>query len=377
MDVEVMDVTEQFDVNTFIQPLSLHDVFQRPSEIFPMVADVIERPLVQGHMPEEMVSLLCLEQVVIHKAYEAKRILATEIRQESPRHFLIPATYKGRLKRRPREFPTAYDLGRARSDTEPLHVVATRGFDSTYSGLAFVLAGDEFIVRKSKSSEIACDGREDRADALSCLKIKGKMHEPVHLPMCLEGGFMEVVHDKRQYTMSEICHWFPLPFNVKVSVRDLSLKEDILAGVPGLRIEEEINDPYLLISTPDLSSWWEVPVNRTHMTVHLEKSWTGEVPTCKVNSAVEEISEDCYYTMRRYAFTTVTPPPRPPKKPKQPPARPTKRQPNPRPEKPTSCSPEVTSTVIFMYIVKYEHTYIVERSLMCPNNFSPWFTKAA
>ncbi|XP_072551172.1 protein THEMIS isoform X2 [Salminus brasiliensis] len=338
MDVEVMDVTEQFDVNTFIQPFSLQDVSQKPSEIFPMVADIIERPLAERHIPEELLNLIHSDQVIVHKAYEAKRTLATEIRQESARHFLIPTTYKGRFKRRPREFPTAYDLEQACSDTEQLHVVATRGFDSTYSGLASVIAGDQFIVKKSKMKELAGNETRDAVDALGCMKIKGKTHESVHLPMCLDGGFMEVVHDKRQYSIDEVCNRFPFPFNVKVSVRDLSFKEDILASVPGLRIEEQITDPYLLISTVDLSSWWEVPVNRLHMTVHLEKSWTGGVPTTGVNSAVEEIPEDCYYTMRRYAFTTVMPPPRPPKKPKRPPARPAKPQPIPRPEKPTNIS---------------------------------------
>uniref|UniRef100_A0A8B9LGN5 Thymocyte selection associated n=1 Tax=Astyanax mexicanus TaxID=7994 RepID=A0A8B9LGN5_ASTMX len=318
MDVEVMDVTEQFDVNTFIQPLSLQDVFHKPSDIFPMVTDVIEGPLVEMHVPVELLNLLHSDQVIIHKAYEARRILATEIRQESARHFLIPTTYKGRFKRRPREFPTAYDLEQARSDTEQLHVVATRGFDSTYSGLASVLAGDQFIVKKGKMSEV--NGNGSAVNSLSCVKIKGKAHEPVRLPMCLDGGFMEVVHDKRQYSIDEICQRFPLPFNVKVSVRDLSFKEDILASVPGLRIEEQITDRYLLISTLDQSSCWEVPVNRIHMSVHLEKSWTGGAPTAVVNSAVEKIFEDCYYTMRRYAFTTVMPPPRPPKKPKQPPS---------------------------------------------------------
>ncbi|XP_022541267.2 protein THEMIS [Astyanax mexicanus] len=341
MDVEVMDVTEQFDVNTFIQPLSLQDVFHKPSDIFPMVTDVIEGPLVEMHVPVEMLNLLHSDQVIIHKAYEARRILATEIRQESARHFLIPTTYKGRFKRRPREFPTAYDLEQARSDTEQLHVVATRGFDSTYSGLASVLAGDQFIVKKGKMSEV--NGNGSAVNSLSCVKIKGKAHEPVRLPMCLDGGFMEVVHDKRQYSIDEICQRFPLPFNVKVSVRDLSFKEDILASVPGLRIEEQITDRYLLISTLDQSSCWEVPVNRIHMSVHLEKSWTGGAPTAGVNSAVEKIFEDCYYTMRRYAFTTVMPPPRPPKKPKQPPARPAKPQPSPRPDKPLSASCSIKS----------------------------------
>ncbi|XP_017317562.1 protein THEMIS isoform X3 [Ictalurus punctatus] len=336
LDVEVMDVTDQFDTSAFIQPLSLQDVFQKPCEIFPFVAEVIERPILEGNMPEELASLLDCTQIIVHSAYKAKRILATEIRQESPRHFLIPTSYNGRLKRRPREFPTAYDLKRAQSDTEKLHVVATRGFDSIYDGLASVLVGDEFQVKKKEPKH---DEIGDKMDSLTCLKIKGKSHEAVRLPMFLDGGFMEVIHDKRQYSIAEICRWFPMPFNVKVSVRDLSLKEDILAGVPGLRIEEEIVDPYLLISTTDLSSWWEIAVNRTHMTLHMDKRWNDGEPLCSVNSFVEEISEKCYYTMRRYAVATVTPPPRPPKTPRRPPERPVKTQ-QAKPETPTTGSPK-------------------------------------
>ncbi|KAF4091977.1 hypothetical protein AMELA_G00015780 [Ameiurus melas] len=333
LDVEVMDVTDQFDTSAFIQPLSLQDVFQKPCEIFPFVAEVIERPILEGNMPEELASLLDCAQIIVHRAYNAKRILATEIRQESPRHFLIPTSYNGRLKRRPREFPTAYDLKRAQSDTEKLHVVATRAFDSIYDGLASVLVGDEFQVKKKEPES------GDKMDSLTCLKIKGKSHEAVRLPMFLDGGFMEVIHDKRQYSLSEICRWFPVPFNVKVSVRDLSLKEDILAGVPGLRIEEEIVDPYLLISTTDLSSWSEIAVNRTHMTLHMDKRWNDGEPLCSVNSFVEEISEKCYYTMRRYAVATVMPPPRPPKTPRRPPERPVKTQ-QAKPETPTTGSPK-------------------------------------
>ncbi|XP_053370517.1 protein THEMIS [Clarias gariepinus] len=336
LDVEVMDVTDQTDTSSFIQPLSPHDIFKKPCEIFPFLAEVIERPTVEGNMPEELAFLLDCTQIIVHRAYKAKRILATEIRQESPRHFLIPTSYNGRFKRRPREFPTAYDLKRAQSDTEKLHVVATRPFDSVYDGLASVLVGDEFQVKRKepKHGEIG-----DKIDSLLCLKIKGKSHEAVRLPMFLDGGFMEVIHDKRQYFISEICRWFPLPFNVKVSVRDLSLKEDILARVPGLRIEEEIADPYLLISTTDLSSWWEIAVNRTHMTLHIIKKWEDGEPSCGVNSFVEEIFEKCYYTMRRYAVATLTPPPRPPKTPKRPPERPVKPA-QAKPEKPTPCSPK-------------------------------------
>ncbi|KAK3506746.1 hypothetical protein QTP70_023744 [Hemibagrus guttatus] len=337
LDVEVLEVTDQIETCAFIQPLSLQDVFQKPREIFPFVAEVIESPTIEVNMPEELAFLLKCRQIIVHSAYKVKRILATEIRQESGRHFLIPTSYNGRLKRRPREFPTAYDLKRAQSDTENLHIVATRAFESVYDGLASVLVGDEFQVKKKEHNHVET---RDTTDSLKCSKIKGKSHEVVRLPMFLDGGFMEVIHDKRQYTISEICHWFPLPFNVKVSIRDLSLKEDILAGAPGLRIEEEIVDPYLLISTTDLSSWWEISVNRTRMTLHMDKRWNGEEPLSGVKSFVEEISEKSYYTMRRYAVATVTPPPRPPKTPKRPPERPIRTQ-QTKSEKTAICSPKL------------------------------------
>ncbi|XP_016430721.1 protein THEMIS-like [Sinocyclocheilus rhinocerous] len=327
LDVEVVDVTEQFDCDSFVQPLSLMDVFKRPPEFFPVVAKLsCERPF---KLSPELETLFHSKQVIIHHAFSAKRILASEMGRESTRHFLIPESYNGRFKRRPRQFPTAYDLERARSETEQIRVVATREFESVYNGLASVNAGDEFIVTKGKSCALSHNGTKRAADAFQCLKVteksqKTEVKEPVRLPVCLEGGFMELVKDKRQYTIAEICRWFPLPFNVNVSVRDLSLKVDVLAGAPGLHIEEEISDPCLVISNTDLSEIREVPVNRADLILNIKQHWDGENPICSGNSAIEEISEDCYYTLRRYAVTTITPPPRPPKKPKDPPPRPPK-----------------------------------------------------
>ncbi|XP_042602289.1 protein THEMIS-like [Cyprinus carpio] len=323
LDVEVVDVTEQFDCDSFVQPLSLMDVFKSPPELFPVLAKLsCERPF---KLSPELEKLFNSNQVIIHHAFYAKRILASEMGHESTRHFLIPESYNGRFKRRPRQFPTTYDLERARSETEQIRVVATRDFESMYNGLASVSTGDEFIVTKGKSCALSHNGTMRAADAFQCLKVTGtKAKDLVRLPMCLEGGFMELVKDKRQYTIGEICRWFPLPFNVKVSVRDLSLKMDVLAGVPGLHIEEEISDPCLLISNTELSEIREVPVNRTDLILNIKQRWDGQSPVCSGNSVIEEISEDCYYTLRRYAFTTITPPPRPPKKPKDPPPRPPK-----------------------------------------------------
>ncbi|XP_056621118.1 protein THEMIS [Triplophysa dalaica] len=320
LDVEVMDVTGQFDCDSFEQHFSLKDVYKSPAELFPVVAEL--SCLSSFKLSPELNSLVHSDQVIIHHSYCPKRILASEMCSESPRHFLIPESYKGRLKRRPRRFPTAYDLERARSETEEIRVVATREFESGCDGLASVHDGDQFVVTKGKRG-----GTEKAAEAFECLKVGEKsqeleVKESVRLPMCLEGGFVELVSDKRQYTIAEICRWFPLPFNVNVSMRDLSLKVDILAGVPGLCIEEEISDPCLLVSTFDLSEMMEVPVNRTDLTLKIKKPWTGESLARNGISAVEEISEDGYFTLRRYAVATVTPPPRPPKKSKNPPPRP-------------------------------------------------------
>uniref|UniRef100_G3UMH7 Thymocyte selection associated n=1 Tax=Loxodonta africana TaxID=9785 RepID=G3UMH7_LOXAF len=187
--------------------------------------------------------------IVIHKKYQASRILASEIRSNFPkRHFLIPTSYKGKFKRRPREFPTAYDLEIAKSEKESLHVVATKAFHPPYEELSSVSVGDQFLVHHSQTTEVLCEGIKKVVNVLACEKILKKSYEAALLPLYMEGGFVEVIHDKKQYQVSELCTQFHLPFNVKVSVRDLSIEEDILAATPGLRLEEGITDSYLLIS---------------------------------------------------------------------------------------------------------------------------------
>ncbi|XP_066555373.1 protein THEMIS [Amia ocellicauda] len=315
LDVEVIDVTDKFDINCFVLPLTPADIFKRPPEEFPIIAEIIEGP---EQTPDELHFLRSCNKVIVHRAYEVKLILASEIRSDVQRHFLIPFTYKGKFKRRPREFPTAYNLEIAKRDKEQLHVVATKAFESHYEGLATVFVGDQFLVQKRETSEVIYGETCKMVEALACEKIEGKKYEPVLIPMCLEGGFVEVIHDKKQYNIFEICEKFPLPFNVKVSVRDLSIKEDILAAIPGLHLEEEITDPYLLITSLDLSECWEVPVNRIKMSLQLLHKPEKQNQLPLVRTLVEEISEDHYYTLRRYITATLCPPPRPPKKPMQP-----------------------------------------------------------
>uniref|UniRef100_A0A8C2VK41 CABIT domain-containing protein n=1 Tax=Chinchilla lanigera TaxID=34839 RepID=A0A8C2VK41_CHILA len=108
LDVEVKDITDSCDANWFLQLLSTKDLFEMTGTEFPIVAEVIEAP--QGNQVPRNI-LQPGKIIVIHQKYQASRILASEIRSSFPkRHFLIPSSYKGKFKRRPREFPTAYDL---------------------------------------------------------------------------------------------------------------------------------------------------------------------------------------------------------------------------------------------------------------------------
>lgn len=279
-----------------------------------MVAEVMEGPS-GSQKPYNLLSTG--KEIVIYKKYQAARVLAFEMRSDSSkRHFLIPMSYKGKFKRRPREFPTAYDLEIARSEKEQLHVVATKAFVSLHKELFSVSVGDQFLVQQCQTSEVLYEGRKKLIDVLACEQILGDSYKKVLLPMYMEGGFVEVIHDKKQYHLSEICKEFHLPFNVKVSVRDLSIEEDVLAAAPGLQFEEEITDSYLLISSASSPmESWEIPVYRLNMLVHLLSKDVPTVVPPVTRTTVEEVSKEEYYMLRRYENLTLHPPPRPPKKP--------------------------------------------------------------
>ncbi|XP_078069842.1 protein THEMIS [Mustelus asterias] len=315
LDVEVVDVTEVSDINTFVQPLSLIDLFKRPDEDFPLLAEIIEYPD-QQHIYN---SLKAGKVIVIHEKHFAKTTIVSENRSDlNKKHFLIPKSYKGRFKRRPREFPTVYDLELAIKSNEHLHVIATKEFKSDYEEFSSVCVGDQFIVYQCQSMEVSCEGDKRIVEALACEKIMGKDYEKVLLPTYIEGSFVEVIHDKKQYNISDICKDFSLPFNVKVSVRDLSINDN-LAALPSLKIEEEIADPCLLVSLLDSpSECFNIPVQRVNMSIQVMQEPARNVPSSTPKTIVEEINKDLYYRLRKYAKSTLHPPPRPPKKPQSP-----------------------------------------------------------
>ncbi|KAM6462489.1 protein THEMIS [Liasis olivaceus] len=314
LDVEVEDVTDHYNINSFLQPLSVKDILEKTDTGSPFVVAVIEASIGNKHS----YNLLGPgREIVIYKKCQAARILASEIKNNSSkRHFLIPTSYQGKFKRKPREFPTAYDLEIARNMKEKLHVVATKAFGCPHEEMCSVSVGDEFLIPKNQKSQAVEFGRQCVQTALPCEQIilPKKAHKPILLPMFMEGGFTEVVHDKKQYDLLELCNDFHLPLNVTVAIRDLSIQEDILAGVPWLRLEEEINDSYLLISNfSNPTEIWEVSVHCLNMTFQLLSEHPEDTVYFPKKSVVEEITEEKYYMMRKYKNQATNPPPRPPK----------------------------------------------------------------
>ncbi|XP_053140029.1 protein THEMIS [Hemicordylus capensis] len=311
LDVEVKDVTHSYNINSFLQPLSMEDILERSE--FPIVVALIEGSI--GNKQSCNV-LYPGKELVIYKKHQATRILASEIKRDLfKRHFLIPTSYKGKFKRKFREFPTAYDLEIAKSVKEQLHVKATKAFESPHEELHSVSIGDQFLVPQCQTSEIVDQEQKKVENALACEQILSPNNcKNVLLPMCLEGGFVEIVHDKRQYELLELIRDFCLPFNVKVSIGDLSTQEDILADIPCLQLEEEITDSFLLISSlSNPTEIWEVPVHNLNMTFQLLRKHGKDIMYFPEKSTVEEITEEQYCMMRRYKNQAKNPPPRPPK----------------------------------------------------------------
>ncbi|XP_073483328.1 protein THEMIS [Aquarana catesbeiana] len=315
LDVEVLDITEHFNIKLFTEMLATQDVFDKTTNEFPFIAEIVEGPI--KHC-KSYSFLQGGKKIIVHGKYQADRVIASELRSDTQsRHFLIPANYKGKFKRRPRFFQTVYDLTIVKRETSELQVVATKTFNSLHNEFSSICVGDTFQVKKTQSCEITHEGKQTFVDALECTRIKDKNHETVKLPLYVEGGFIEVVQDDKQYYLSELCKHFTFPLNVKVSVRDLfTIGQDILASTALLKLEEQITDSYLLVSLYDHpEEVWELPVFRLNLTFQVLGNFKGKVFSVPTRTNTEEINEEEYYMARRYENNFQTPPPRPPKTP--------------------------------------------------------------
>ncbi|XP_059752208.1 protein THEMIS2 isoform X3 [Balaenoptera ricei] len=139
--------------------------------------------------------------------------------------------------------------------------------------------------------------------------------EQILLPLHLSGGFVEELGDGRRYSLQDLIAQFSLPCEVKVVAKDASHPDDPLPSFLGLRLEEKIMEPFLVVSldsNPEMC--FEVPPRWLDLTVVEAEGQPSQPAGPLPVVPVEELTEAFYYHLRKSpAFEGQAPPPRPPK----------------------------------------------------------------
>uniref|UniRef100_A0A8C0MUX0 Thymocyte selection associated family member 2 n=1 Tax=Canis lupus familiaris TaxID=9615 RepID=A0A8C0MUX0_CANLF len=282
LEVDVEDVTSSSQHIHFIQPLLLSEALARGGP-FPLCMEILEIP--EGpsiFLSPWAGSLHKGQKLCIHGlASPPWRVLVSTKGRKIPRHFMVSGAYQGKLRRRPREFPTAYDLLGALQPGQPLRVVATKdceGEGVESPGFTSLAVGDRLEVLRSGQAHGA-EGRD--IDVLVCQRLSDKAEE--------EEEENEDVEDDGQILL-------PLYFS-------------------GLRLEEKIMEPFLVVSlnsNPEMC--FEIPPRWLDLTVVEAEGQPGQPAGPLPVATVEELTDAFYYSLRRLpAFKNQPPPPRPPK----------------------------------------------------------------
>ncbi|XP_032900827.1 protein THEMIS2 [Amblyraja radiata] len=326
LEVDVRDVTEEQKNITFIKPMSLTDIANQSHQMLPIMAKILDAPDQQApFMSEWFHSLRKERNIIIYKKVVVKKILATSVRNKISRHFLISDNYKGTFRRRPREFPTVFDLCEACTQDDPLYVVVTRDCTWNEDGLSSLCIGDHLVTMFKTTSQVVIGGAPQNMDVLACSKIPEEddddddgekdVSEPLMLPHYLEGHFVEEIHDTKKYKISEIFSKFKFPCHVKVTSKDQSLPTDSLTSFPTIKLEKILEVPTLIVSFLEKSSeCFAIPIEWVTMNVQVLEDYAGKDCSYESTAPVEELTNFMYYNLWKVSSPSHCPPPRPPKR---------------------------------------------------------------
>ncbi|XP_069333638.1 protein THEMIS2 isoform X1 [Eulemur rufifrons] len=327
LEVDVEDVTASSQHIHFIKPLLLSEVLARGGP-FPLPVEILEVP--EGppiFLGPWAGSLRKGQRLCIHGlASPPWRLLASSKGRKVPRHFMVSGAYRGRLRRRPREFPTVYDLLGAFQPGRPLRVVATKdceGETEENSEFTSLSVGDRLEVLESgqtyrgqggDTDVLVCQRLSDQTGEEDC-EEEAKCQEQILLPLYFPGSFVEEMNDSRRYSLADLTAQFSLPCEVKVVAKDTSHPADPLASFLGLQLEEKIIEPFLVVSLGSgPGTCFEIPprwLDLTVVEVEGQPGWpAGPLPV----ATVEELTDAFYYRLRKLPACGIQhPPPRPPK----------------------------------------------------------------
>ncbi|XP_035238341.1 protein THEMIS2 isoform X2 [Anguilla anguilla] len=345
LEVDLMDVTECCGDVVFVTPRTLAEVAVLGAEALPAVAEVLEAP--ESARPLFRCRWLPLlrpgQLLVLHGPADPALVLASSFKGKNERrHFLLSRRYGGGFRRRPRNFGSAYELYAAHCRGPGLAVTVTTHWEATADGLTSLSVGDQLEVLGQGKVEVGCrdDGAAQReeVEVLVCRRTsdadeddeeeeeeeedgeegRGEESQEVHLPMYLEGQFVEKLTDtKKRYSLAELGERFSFPLDVKVCRRDPGLEADPLPALSCLQLEQAVSEPAVLASLleqPELC--FLLPVRWLTMTV----SFTGDAlpedrPPQPRWETVTEVTDQFYFEFRKLASQdSEAPPPRPPKR---------------------------------------------------------------
>ncbi|XP_027720492.1 protein THEMIS2-like [Vombatus ursinus] len=317
VDVEDITASSKHLHQQFIKPLLLSDVLAQGGP-FPMRVEILEVP---DGPPVFHKSLKKGQELMIHgPASPPWRVLASGRSRKTPRHFLISGAYRGKLRRRPREFHTAFDLLTALAPGFPLYVVATQDWEDE--------EGDSTSLSLFRGDRLEVLGKDEgpSGEVLVCNRLSDlageeeeeeqrEEKEQLLLPLYASCGFVEEMSDGKRYSLANLMTQLPLPCEVKVLSKDPSLSEDPLSSLLGLRLEEKITEPFLTISlSTDPKMCFEIPPRWLDLTVVVVSGSPEEQGEPLLTCTVEELTDAFYYKLQTLQDCSAqAPPPRPPK----------------------------------------------------------------
>ncbi|XP_036913042.1 protein THEMIS2 isoform X1 [Sturnira hondurensis] len=329
LEVDVEDVTTSSEHIHFIQPLLLSEVLARGGP-FPLNAQILEVPEGPPIFLSPWVGSLRKGQgLCIHGlASPPWRVLASTKGRKVPRYFMVSGAYHGKLRRRPREFSTAYDLLGALQPGRPLRVVTMKdceGNEEEIPGFSSLAMGDRLEVLGSGQAHgshgrdmdvLMCHRLSDQAGEEEEYEEEAEDQEQIVLPLYFSGSFVEEMSDARRYNLADLTAQFSLPCEVKVVTKDSSHPADPLPLFPGLRLEEKIMEPFLVVSLDsEPGMYFEIPPQWLDLTIMEEEGQPGQPAGSLPAATVEELTDAFYYHLRKLpASESQGPPPRPPKR---------------------------------------------------------------
>ncbi|XP_055782227.1 protein THEMIS2-like isoform X2 [Salvelinus fontinalis] len=334
LEVDVVDVTTQSQDLTFVTPLTLLEVFAQPDEAFPTMAEILEhhegQPLFRCTWLAELHKG---DPLVLHKRGSSAMVLASGLKGRKARqYFLMSQSYGGRLRRRPREFESVYELYAASTQAPFLTVRVTRHSEELEEeGLLALSVGEQLEVLRCEKVKLP-GGRTSQeeknnqtVEVLVCRRLQEvdddeeedeeekEESEVVHLPLYMQSHFVEKLTDNKKYSLKDLCKAFALPLDVKVVSGDTELEKDPLVGFSSLRLQEATIQPMVQASLPGKPErCFEIPTDWLNMSL----SFTNDpLPLTQEYhlETVTEVTDSFYYEFRKLTASDEPPPPRPPK----------------------------------------------------------------